>query len=75
MFVSQASGCEDVASSIAGSVRQYGRRVPLAEMVARIDATTAKDVKAVSCFTLHADPGGRKSKTSRYLGDLGDLYL
>ncbi|CAN0154442.1 unnamed protein product, partial [Ascophyllum nodosum] len=44
----QGSGCEDVAASIAQGVRQFGRRVPHAEMVARIDAITAKEVKAAA---------------------------
>ena len=33
---------------IAGDVQQFGRRVPYAEMVARIDAITKKEIQAVS---------------------------
>lgn len=43
----QASGCEGVSAAIAGDVRQFGRRVPLAEMVARIDSLSTKEIKAV----------------------------
>lgn len=42
----QNSGCEGASSAIAGDVRQFGRRVPYAEMVARIDAITTKEIKA-----------------------------
>ncbi|CAN0214797.1 unnamed protein product [Ectocarpus sp. 6 AP-2014] len=42
----QNSGCGDAAGIIAGDVRQFGRRVPYAEMVARIDAITTKEIKA-----------------------------
>eukprot|EP00903_Cladosiphon_okamuranus_P010300 g9748.t1 len=42
----QNSGCGDAASLIAGDVRQFGRRVPYAEMVARIDAITKKEIQA-----------------------------
>lgn len=45
---SKNSGCGDAASIIAGDVRQFGRRVPYAEMVARIDAITKKEIQAVS---------------------------
>lgn len=44
------SGCADAASMIAGDVRQFDRRVPYAEMVARIDAITTKEIQAVSQF-------------------------
>ncbi|CAN0223813.1 unnamed protein product, partial [Laminaria digitata] len=44
----------DASSAIAGDVRQFGRRVPYAEMVARIDAITTKEIKAVS-FTHRTD--------------------
>lgn len=37
---------------IAGDVRQFGRRVPYAEMVARIDAITKKEIQAVSVASL-----------------------
>lgn len=47
----KSSGCGDAASIIAGDVRQFGRRVPYAEMVARIDAITKKEIQAVSPST------------------------
>lgn len=45
--VVQNSGCGDAAGAIAENVRQFGRRVPFAEMVARIDAITTKEIQAV----------------------------
>ncbi|CAM9222359.1 unnamed protein product, partial [Pylaiella littoralis] len=42
----QNSGCADAASIIADAVRQFDRRVPYAEMVARIDAITTKEIQA-----------------------------
>ncbi|CAN0490750.1 unnamed protein product, partial [Discosporangium mesarthrocarpum] len=54
----QASGCEATAVDIGKQVTQHGRRVPSAELFARVDAITVADIKSVGLPPWFADGVG-----------------